>query len=159
MVLSDGYDPSSAPYQRAILPLNQESMDWSSLGGIEPPASILQGSRSATDLKQRLSCEARRAKQDGAGWLNQTAASALRRARSVTELNQQKRNSFFSKAGDRPKMTTRHRADLSMWSASKVQAESGDLGVSNPGVLALCLSRQRLDLCRLSRNCVRIRSS
>lgn len=79
----------------------------------------------------RASCEARRAKQDGAGWLNQTAASALRGARSVTELNQQKANAF-SKAGDRPKMTTRHRADLSIWSASKRQAESGDFRVSNP---------------------------
>ena len=26
MVLSAGYDPASAPYQRAILPLNEESM-------------------------------------------------------------------------------------------------------------------------------------
>src|SRR5215470_2093848 len=95
-------------------------MNWSCLGGIEPPASIVQGSRSATDLKQH-----------GAGWLNQTAASALRRARSVTELNQQNEIAF-SKAGDRPKMTTRHRADLSMWSASKRQAESGDLGSVEP---------------------------
>ena len=85
MVLSAGDDPASAPYQRAILPLNEESMT-------------------------------------GAGWLNQTAASALRRARSVTELNQQKVVAF-SKAGDRPFLTTRHRADLSMWSASKNQAE------------------------------------
>ena len=28
MVLSAGYDPASAPYQRAILPLNEESMNW-----------------------------------------------------------------------------------------------------------------------------------
>src|SRR5215468_2993141 len=95
-------------------------MNWSCLGGIEPPASILQGSRSATDLKQH-----------GAGWLNQTAASPLRRARSVTELNQQE-EIVFSKAGDRPRMTTRHRADLSMWSASKLQAESGDFGSVEP---------------------------
>ena len=27
MVLSAGYDPASAPYQRAILPLNEESME------------------------------------------------------------------------------------------------------------------------------------
>jgi len=29
-------------------------------------------------------------------------------------------------------MTTRHRADLSMWSASKIQAESGDVGSVEP---------------------------
>jgi hypothetical protein len=28
MVLSAGDDPASAPYQRAILPLNEESMNW-----------------------------------------------------------------------------------------------------------------------------------
>src|SRR5262249_50854754 len=101
----------------------KRAWDWSCLGGIEPPSSILQGSRSATDLKQH-----------GAGWLNQTAASALRRARSVTELNQQEEIAF-SKAGDRPRMTTRHRADLSMWSASKRQAESGDLECRTRGYL------------------------
>ena len=101
------------------------------MGGIEPPASILQGSRSATDLKQH-----------GAGWLNQTAASAIRGARSVTELNQQ-REMLFSKAGDRPEMTTRHRADLSMWSASKVQAESGDFWEcrTRGSLLSACLGR------------------
>ena len=95
-------------------------MDWSCLGGIEPPASIVQGSRSATDLKQH-----------GAGWLNQTAASALRRARSVTELNQGK-GMLFPKLETGHEMTTRHRADLSMWSASKRQAESGDFGSVEP---------------------------
>ncbi len=37
MVLSDGYDPSSAPHQGAILPLNEESMKLELLGWNRTP--------------------------------------------------------------------------------------------------------------------------
>ena len=49
---------------------------------------------------------------------------------------------LFSKAGDRPEMTTRHRADLFMWSASKIQAESGDWECRTRGsLLSACFGR------------------
>src|SRR5437016_5130695 len=81
MVPTAGYDPASVPYQRTVLPLslggrivwspcaelnsapcgtkavhrhNASGANCSScwLGGIEPPASVLQGPRSSTDLSQ-----------------------------------------------------------------------------------------------------------
>jgi hypothetical protein len=39
---------------------------------------------------------------------------------------------LFPKLETGHEMTTRHRADLSMWSASKHQAESGDFGSVEP---------------------------
>jgi hypothetical protein len=95
--------------------------------------------------------------QQGAGWLNQTAASALRGERSVTELSQQ---IAFSKAGDRPPRD--HQASgrlIHVVCQQNIRLSMGISGVSNPSVLALCLFRQRLDLGRFTPNCARIRAS
>src|SRR5581483_3152228 len=73
----------------------------------------------------------------GAGWLNQTAASALRGARSVTELNQQKRKCFFQ--GWRPAKNDHQTSGrlIHVVCQQTLRRSLGILRASNPRVLAL----------------------